>query len=255
MPKGTWQIDLIFFETRHQREERFYLMAKDPAVLFYTSDFLSGTSFFTNEQIGQYIKLLCQQHQLGSIPKNHMISVCGSDDSPVFKKFQLDEHGNYFNERMRFEAEKRRKYCESRKNNKSGRPKGSKNKKSYDKTHDNHMLPHMENENVNENINNIFNHYTKTFSKNKAYKLTAERKRLIKNALKRHEFDMVVKAIDGMASDDWIERPKFNDLKYAIGIISKTDNVEKWASYEPTERKSDYETEGEDYGEAGTFTL
>jgi len=92
-------------------------MAKDPAVLFYTSDFLSGTSFFTMEERGKYITLLCQQHQLGSIPANHMISVCGSLDSNVVKKFSKDKDG-YYNERMREEAIRRSSYCISRSNNK-----------------------------------------------------------------------------------------------------------------------------------------
>ena len=38
-------------------------MAKDPAVLFYTQDFLVATITMTNEQKGKYITLLCLQHQ------------------------------------------------------------------------------------------------------------------------------------------------------------------------------------------------
>lgn len=117
-------------------------MAKDPAVLFYTSDFLTGTAFFTMEQRGQYITLLCEQHQNGHIPKNHMISVCLSYDSPVIKKFSLDEHGLYYNERMEREKVRRANYCASRSNNKSGR----KRKKSYDFHTNNHMSLHMETE-------------------------------------------------------------------------------------------------------------
>ena len=98
-------------------------MAKDPAVLFYTSDFLTGTSFLNYEQKGQYITLLCQQHQCWTIPENHMISVCGSLDSPVIQKFIKDDDGNYYNIRMRQEAQKRASYCISRSNNKSGRHK------------------------------------------------------------------------------------------------------------------------------------
>ena len=121
-------------------------MAKDPAVLFYTSDFLSGVSFMTMEERGKYITLLCEQHQHWSIPENHMINICGSLDSEVVKKFKKD--GNvYYNERMREEARKRSDFCKSRSNNKSGRPK----KESYDNHKNNHMNNHMENEN--ENIN------------------------------------------------------------------------------------------------------
>jgi len=122
-------------------------MTKDPAVLFYTSDFLAGIAFFSMEQRGQYVTLLCEQHQLGHIPENHMISVCGSHDSPVIKKFIKDNDGLYYNTRMENEKIKRANYCKSRSNNKSGR----KLKKSYDKSYDNHMSPHMGNENINDN--------------------------------------------------------------------------------------------------------
>lgn len=131
-------------------------MSKDPAVLFYTSDFLAGTSFFTMEQRGQYITLLCQQHQQGSIPENHMIFICGSLDSPVINKFQRDENGNYYNVRMREEAVKRANYCKSRGKNKKGKVKKSHISKSYDNSYENHMSVHMENENENENINDNY---------------------------------------------------------------------------------------------------
>ena len=32
-------------------------MSKDPAVLFYTSDFLTGTMTMNDSQVGQYIRL------------------------------------------------------------------------------------------------------------------------------------------------------------------------------------------------------
>ena len=130
-------------------------MAKDPAVLFYTSDFLTGTSFLTYEQKGQYITLLCQQHQLYRIPENHMISICGSNDSPVIKKFAVDSDGFYYNARMREEAERRANYCESRSNNKSGRPKSKGKKKIIRKSYDNHMETETETEN--KDINRVLN--------------------------------------------------------------------------------------------------
>lgn len=127
-------------------------MAKDPAVLFYTSDFLTGTAFFTDEQRGQYIRLLCEQHQNGHIPENHMLSVCLSLGSPVVKKFKRDADGNYYNERMDEEIEKRNHFIETRRDNglKGGRPL-----KANDKPNG---LPNgeateklIENDNINEN--------------------------------------------------------------------------------------------------------
>ena len=90
-------------------------MAKDPALLFYTSDFLTGTAFFSMEQRGQYITLLCQQHQLGRIPKRHMLDICQTYDNPVWTKFKVDENGLYYNERLEIEANRRSAYCLSRK--------------------------------------------------------------------------------------------------------------------------------------------
>lgn len=141
-------------------------MAKDPAVLFYTSDFLTGTAFFTMEQKGQYITLLCLQHQHESIPENHMISICGSLDNPVIGKFIKDEQGNYFNERMKIESERRKSFCESRSNNKSGRPKKESNdnhKEITSKSYDNHKIIHMETENETVNINKKNSIYTIEF--------------------------------------------------------------------------------------------
>jgi len=92
-------------------------MSKDPAILFYTSDFLAGTSFFTDEQRGQYIRLLCEQHQNGHIPEQHMINICKTYDSPVLKKFKKDQEGYYYQERMEREIQKRVSYSESRRNN------------------------------------------------------------------------------------------------------------------------------------------
>ena len=38
---------------------------KDPAVLFYTSDFLGGAALMNMKERGQYITLLCLQRERG----------------------------------------------------------------------------------------------------------------------------------------------------------------------------------------------
>lgn len=135
-------------------------MAKDPAVLFYTSDFLSGTMLMRNDQVGKYIKLLCIQHQQGHLSEEDMLEICGAYDERIFSKFVKDENGLYYNVRMEVEANKRRAYIESRSNNR----KGNKNedmkehmKKDMNEDMSNHMTSHMENENINENINKDIN--------------------------------------------------------------------------------------------------
>jgi len=126
-------------------------MSKDPAVLFYTSDFLTGTAFFTDAERGQYIRLLCEQHQNGHIPENHMVSVCLSLGSPVIKKFVQDADGNYYNERMEQEIQKRRHFLDTRYFNgkKGGRP-AKPNKKPNKKPTEN--LSDNDNENGNDII-------------------------------------------------------------------------------------------------------
>jgi len=79
------------------RQGQFLFMtkSKDPAFLFYSSDFLTGTMFMTNEQIGIYIRLLCSQHQHGGIiDKISFNSMVGTNEI-VKSKFVESELGFY----------------------------------------------------------------------------------------------------------------------------------------------------------------
>lgn len=114
-------------------------MAKDPAFLFYTGDFTTGTQFFTDEQVGKYIRLLMAQHQLGHLEEKHMIMICKTYDKDVFSKFQKDEAGLFFNERLEKEIGKRKAYSDSRAGNRSGKKKEKNISNSY--------VNHMENKN------------------------------------------------------------------------------------------------------------
>lgn len=124
-------------------------MAKDPAFLFYSNDFLTGTYLMTHEQVGKYIRLLCLQHQKGKLSEKDMLNICNSYDEDIYEKFTKKD-GYFYNERLLEETEKRKSYSESRKNN---RKKKDMNNiyNSYDK--------HMENENEIENeiVNIKFN--------------------------------------------------------------------------------------------------
>lgn len=129
-------------------------MAKDPAFLFYSSDFLVGTMLMSNEDVGKYIRLICLAHQKGGyLTEEDMFKICNTSDKDVISKFKIDGDGIYYNERLLSEINKRSKYSESRRNNRI--------KKEDKKTssHDEHMNnicktydKHMENENVNINI-------------------------------------------------------------------------------------------------------
>jgi hypothetical protein len=122
-------------------------MSKDPAVLFYTSDFLSGTFTMTNEQVGKYIRLLCLQHQKGKLSEKDMLSICSAYDVDIWDKFKIED-GAFINERMYNEAIRRQKFTESRRNNAKS-PKNDSTSKAYAL----HMETETETINENKTIN------------------------------------------------------------------------------------------------------
>lgn len=122
---------------------------KEPAFLFYSNDFLSGTMLMTDEETGQYIKLLCLQHQKGHLKEKDMLNICKSYNEEIFSKFKKDKDENYYNERLEYEVNKRKAYSESRRNNRRKKETYEKDMKNICNSYE----EHMENENVNENIN------------------------------------------------------------------------------------------------------
>lgn len=92
-------------------------MSKDPAFLFYPADFIVGTAFMTNEQVGKYIRLLCLQHQHGPLTEDQMLKICGTYDKDVYEKFPLNSDNKHVNHRLSTEKEKRENYCNSRRKN------------------------------------------------------------------------------------------------------------------------------------------
>lgn len=133
-------------------------MAKDPAFLFYSSDFLTGTMFFSDEQVGKYMRLLCAQHQNGSLTEEEMLKICGNRDDKIFNKFKQGKDGLFQNQRLTAEVNKRKKYSASRSKNigkrwsKEGKPlSGKKIDDIHMKNTCNTHVIHMENENEIEN--------------------------------------------------------------------------------------------------------
>jgi hypothetical protein len=125
-------------------------MAKDPALLFYTSDFYIGTMGMTDEQVGRYIRLLCLHHQIGRLSEFVMRNtMAGELDPGVIAKFKVDDDGNYYNERLELEADKRKNFTESRLQNLQGAKKEPEKKKTP------HMGAHIEGHmvNVNKDVN------------------------------------------------------------------------------------------------------
>ena len=128
-------------------------MSKDPAFLFYSSDFLTGTMLLTDEQTGKYIKLLCMQHQKGALKEKDMLKICKTYDEDVFDKFKKTKDDLYYNERLQAESERRKAYSESRRNNRKKKSESS--VKNISKTYVKHMETENENENIIKNINRV----------------------------------------------------------------------------------------------------
>lgn len=115
-------------------------MAKDPAFLLYSSDFLVGTARMTEAEVGQYIRLICHIHTGGHMDSQDMRTICPNLSKKVMAKFIKDSDGLYFNERLESEIIKRKAFTSSRVKNLRGHMAQ-------------HMDVHMENENENEDVN------------------------------------------------------------------------------------------------------
>lgn len=126
-------------------------MAKDPAILWYWSDWRGGTGTFTRHLKGCYMDLLDAQFNSGPLSMEEIRTVLGTDFGQAWptlqKKFTATNAGLLYNERMEGEKEKRKRFTDSRRNNLTGIKKHP----HKDDHMGNHMAPHMENENGNSN--------------------------------------------------------------------------------------------------------
>ena len=148
-------------------------MSKDPAFLFYHQDFFTGVSDMTNEEVGAYIKCLCVQASKGGITERHMKLICNSSETHeiIKNKFEFNSESQLFeNVRLKNEIEKRRKYSESRSNNRKKPNKPKENEVVIS----NSYVKHMENENEDENKDVLDNNlsYKDTLLKNENWKKT-----------------------------------------------------------------------------------
>jgi hypothetical protein len=81
-------------------------MAKNPAFLFYSQDFIVGTLTLNWEDKGKYIFILAQMHQQGRMDEETICFLVGSVSDNLKKKFKVDKNGLWYNERLEEESEK-----------------------------------------------------------------------------------------------------------------------------------------------------
>ncbi len=152
---------------------------KDPAILFYPSDFNDGTQDFTNEEVGAYLRLLLFQFSQGHLSLDRIKRKLGHDFEKLWEvlkcKFEKDSSGNFFNKRLEEESEKRKSYSESRRKNRM--------KKIDVNNTSARCVPHIENENENENINRSRDETSET---TKTKKTLIERKEFFLNDIAQY---------------------------------------------------------------------
>jgi uncharacterized protein YdaU (DUF1376 family) len=98
-------------------------MAKDPAFLMYSNNWLQGTSEFTKEEKGIYIDLLCHQHQDKGLPNDtkklaRKVGMSESEFLPHWDilKVKFNLIGDkYFNEKLKQVVNDRADYSVMRK--------------------------------------------------------------------------------------------------------------------------------------------
>ena len=134
---------------------------KDPAMLFYTSDFLTGVALLSMAERGQYITLLCLQQQHGHMTAQEMRAAVGKVSPKVMEKFQRDAEGKFFNRRAELEIQKREKHAAAQRENVMKRWAREKEEKTPENDHHginrgitvvNTTVIPLENENENLNI-------------------------------------------------------------------------------------------------------
>lgn len=206
-------------------------MSKDPAILFYTGDFLNGCTDLTLEERGQYITLLCLQHQKGHLSEKTIRLCVGSVSVDVLKKFQQDQEGNFFNARMDEEIEKRNQFIETRRVNgqKGGRPtkaNGLANGLANAKATENLIEDEDDNEII--NYKGVLENYLLYCDRlSKVAKLSEERKKHIDARFKEFNYDTIITVLKKVGKSEFLNGDNDRKWKADFDWIFKPTNFLK----------------------------
>ena len=223
---------------------------KDPAYLFYSSDFLTGCASLTMEERGQYITLLSLEHQLGRLSEKTIRLSVGSVSVDVLEKFKQDENGLLYNERLEIEIEKRSNFIDTRRTNglKGGTPKaenkkpnglanGKPNAKANEKL--------IENENVIEIINSIKDLFDEKYLENNTTKIMFDK------LLKTYSKDEILKATFWARNDDFwkpnfcsplkLEKKNKEGVTYIDVFLAKAGNYKTPTTKQTTTQSGKFE--------------
>jgi len=224
-------------------------MSKDPAFLFYSSDFLTGVSDLTMEERGQFITLLCLQHQKGHLTKKVMQLQChGIPTADVLAKFRIDENGLYYNERVEQEREKRAAHSLKQRQNalkRWNKDKSSTKQTLYD---GNAMAMPLENENENENVDDIvieiypaFSDFWNLYDKKVGSKDKIEKRwNALSQKTKEQIIDYLPAYLEATPEKAYRKNPQtfLNNKSWEDEIIIKTKNNDSKTNYSSLQRKA-----------------
>ena len=204
-------------------------MGKDPALLWYPSDWVTGTSYMTAEEKGYYMDLLMLQFNVGHISELRIKRTIGADYDNIWPnikdKFITDEEGLLYNSRLEKEQQKRRKYVESRSNNLNKNEEDNPHMKDHMKNHTpTHMDAHMENKNENINKKEI-----NALKKERKVKSKQEIRQIIKQSIisMKNEYQGFSPLLQE-AVVDWLEyKGQRNDKYTDMGLLKLVNRIEK----------------------------
>ncbi len=123
-------------------------MSKDPARLWYPSDWVSGVQGMSFEEKGAYMDLLMWQFNHGHMTSHIIGRLVGQHWVNIQDKFLEDENGKWYNKRIDIEKDKRKNFTDSRRNNLKGTNQYTKKPKKES----GHKTSLMVNVNTNEDI-------------------------------------------------------------------------------------------------------
>lgn len=224
-------------------------MSKDPAFLFYSSDFLTGVSDLTMEERGQFITLLCLQHQKGHLTKKVMQLQChGIPTADVLAKFRIDENGLYYNERVEQEREKRAAHSVKQRENAFKRWNKDKLSTKQTLSDGNAMAMPLENENENEDVNEIiveiypaFSDFWDLYDKKIGSREKIEKKwNSITQKTKEQIIDYLPGYLEATPEKAYRKNPQtfLNNRSWEDEIINKTKNNATKTDYSSLQRKA-----------------
>jgi len=189
-------------------------MAKDPAFIFYSSDFLTGTQFFDDEQTGKYIRLMCAQHQHGHLTQKQVSIILKNNDLEILEKFSIDEEGKYFNKKLDSVISERKIHSEKQKENIA---------KRWDKL--NKVIPNEYQTDTN-SIPNTYQSVTKPIPLEDEIEIEIEDEIVIKEEEKKGEILKVI---------IW---PSFENFWDAYDKkIDRKDTIKKWEKLRQAEKE------------------